>query len=162
MTTYEIDITVNDDNWINNIPNIRELTEGVIKACLSKIINNIETIEISVVLADNDFVKNLNRTYRNKDKPTNVLSFPITESNDLKEQQIFVSLGDIVIAFETINSEALEQNKTVKDHFTHMLIHGCLHLIHYDHLTKNEAQEMESLEIDILKTMGIKNPYEIL
>ncbi len=162
MTTYEIDITVNDDNWINNIPNIRELTEDVIKICLSKIIDNIETIEISVVLADNDFVKNLNKTYRNKDKPTNVLSFPITESNDLKEQQIFVSLGDIVIAFETINSEALEQNKTVKDHFTHMLIHGCLHLIHYDHLTKNEAQEMESLEIDILKTMGIKNPYEIL
>ena len=70
-------------------------------------------------------------------------------------------LGDIIIALETIQREANEQNKSFDNHFTHMLVHGCLHLMGFDHITDDEAEEMETLEVQILKQLNIKNPYEI-
>ncbi len=162
MAIYEIDITINDDRWISDIQDIENITKNIIKTSISKIINNSGMTEVSVVLADNNFIKGLNKTYRGKDNPTNVLSFPLTEKNEITTKQEFLSLGDIIIAYETIKSEAQAQNKSFQDHFTHMLVHGCLHLMHYDHITEGDAQEMETLEINILKTMNIKNPYEIL
>lgn len=117
-------------------------------------------IEISIVLADDAFVQDLNKRYRHKDKPTNVLSFPQTEIEDLDASQPFLSLGDIIIAYETIVREAGEQGKPLADHFRHMLVHGCLHLLHFDHIEEDEAQAMESLEIAILGSFGVKNPYQ--
>jgi probable rRNA maturation factor len=109
-----------------------------------------ETIELSLVLCDNSFIQNLNKQYRGKDKPTNVLSFPQNEPQ---------MLGDIIIAYETILTEAAAQDKTLRDHFTHMLVHGFLHLCGHDHEEDSEAVEMEALEVEILQSLNIKNPY---
>ena len=92
----------------------------------------------------------MNKNYRHQDKPTNVLSFPQTSEDMLDITQPFISLGDIIIAYETMKKEAEDQGKTFADHYSHMLVHGCLHLLHYDHQTDAQAQEMESLEIKIL------------
>lgn len=107
--------------------------------------------EISFVLASDAFVKKLNRDYRGKDNATNVLSFPQDEPE---------VLGDVVLAYQTIAREAAAQNKTFKNHLTHLIIHGILHLIGYDHETEKDAKKMESLEIRILKKFGVENPYE--
>ena len=162
MTHFDIDISLNHENWRNSLENIEDYTVAVIKNILEHLLKSTEQIEISIVLADNSFIQELNKTYRQKDKATNVLSFPQTDPQEQLDDLPFISLGDIIIAFETIESEAKEQNKTLKNHYTHMLVHSCLHLLHYDHETDDEAEQMETLEIQILGNLGIKNPYQEL
>ncbi len=119
-------------------------------------------VEISVVLGNDEMIQTLNLQYRKKDAPTNVLSFATMDAEDwavdLNTDAPF-SLGDIMMGFETIESEAQEQTKTLRDHYTHLLIHGTLHLLGYDHEEEEEALIMEGLEIKILNLLGIKNPY---
>lgn len=105
--------------------------------------------EVAVVLASDAFVRQLNHQYRGKDKPTNVLSFPGDGE----------SLGDIVLARQTVAKEAKAQGKTFKAHATHLLVHGMLHLSGHDHARGKEAAAMEALEIRILKKLGVSNPY---
>ena len=105
---------------------------------------------ISILLTNNAHIQHLNKEFRGKDKPTNVLSFPADEDD---------YLGDIAIAYETICAEAIEQDKKFDHHLIHMVIHGLLHLKGYDHEDDLEAEEMEALEIKILADMGIENPY---
>ena len=107
--------------------------------------------ELSLVLSDDAQVRELNRDYRQKDKATNVLSFP--QSGPL--------LGDIVLARETIAREAAEKQVTFEAHLTHLIIHGWLHLQGFDHQTERAASEMESIEIAALATLGIDNPYQV-
>ncbi|MCK5374200.1 MAG: rRNA maturation RNase YbeY [Alphaproteobacteria bacterium] len=160
-TNINIDITFQDNRWTDGISNIDAYINDVISKALEDRLPGINAAEISIVLADDAFIHDLNKTYRGKDKPTNVLSFPMTDSEELKNPVApFCVLGDIIIAFETIKRESEEQEKKPKDHFTHMLVHGCLHLLHYNHQNDKDAEEMETFEIEILKRMGIKNPYE--
>ncbi len=100
----------------------------------------------------------LNKQYRGKDKPTNVLSFPL----DMPEDIGMYMLGDLVICAPVVEREAQEQYKSNKAHWAHMVIHGMLHLQGYDHITDNEANEMESLEIQLLQQLGYANPYETI
>jgi probable rRNA maturation factor len=126
-----------------------------------KCIQQPEAIEVSIVLADDGFVQDLNKRYRDKDNPTNVLSFPQTEEDSLLVSPApFLSLGDIILAYETVEKEASQQAKSFEEHLRHLIVHSCLHLLHYDHIEEQEAEEMESIEILVLKGMGIKNPYE--
>jgi probable rRNA maturation factor len=115
-------------------------------------------IEISVRLVDREESQTLNRHYRQKDKPTNVLSFP----SDLPPDLPFRHLGDIVICAPVIRDEAREQGKPVDDHWAHMLVHGALHLLGYDHIEDSEAAEMEEREVAILAQLGIADPYQTL
>lgn len=115
-----------------------------------------KTVEISIVLADDNFVQNLNKTYRGKNKPTNVLSFPQDPEPGAGE----INLGDVVLAYQTVKKEAQSQGKSFMDHASHLLVHGILHLLGHDHENDEEAKEMESLEIKILEKLGIKNPYQ--
>jgi probable rRNA maturation factor len=119
--------------------------------------------EISVLLTDDAYTRELNETYRKQAKPTNVLSFPSLTPEELKtlppKSNQAIILGDIVLSFETVLKEAEAQNKRFLDHVLHLLVHGTLHLIGYDHETDDEAEEMESLEAQILQSMGIPNPY---
>lgn len=116
-------------------------------------------LEVSLVLANDDLVRTLNHTYRGKDSPTNVLSFPLLAPDDPIPPEGPVALGDIVLSFETLRSESDVMLKRFQDHMTHLLVHGTLHLLGYDHEDDADADEMEELEIAILGGMGLKNPY---
>lgn len=111
--------------------------------------------ELCVRLVEKEEIRMLNMTYRHKDKPTNVLSFPI----DLPDEVAIPLLGDIVICPAIVMEEAQAQHKPYEHHFAHMLVHGCLHLLGYDHETQEQADLMEPLEIKILATINIPNPY---
>lgn len=114
--------------------------------------------EINIRFTDNEEIQQLNRDFRQKDRPTNVLSFPF-EVPDFLEAEIFI-LGDIIIAMPVIVTEAEEQQKAINDHLAHMVVHGTLHLLGFDHIDEEEAEEMEALEIAILAKLGIDNPYQ--
>lgn len=122
-----------------------------------------EEAEVCVVLADDPFVKELNRTWRGKDKPTNVLSFPIGAMPAAAGPEPVRTplLGDIVLALETIAREAGEQGKSFPDHLAHLVVHGVLHLLGYDHEDNADADEMEALERDILEDLDIADPYAV-
>lgn len=111
--------------------------------------------EISLRLVDISEMTTLNETWRNKQGPTNVLSFPSDLPPDLK----LPLLGDIVICGAVVHEEASQQGKTLTAHWAHMTVHGTLHLLGYDHIDEIEAQAMETLETNILATLGFPNPY---
>lgn len=117
-------------------------------------------VEVCLRIVDKQEMQSLNHTYRKKDKPTNVLSFPSEIPETLFTTQELHYLGDIILCADIINEEALEQNKTQKAHWAHMVLHGLLHLQGYDHLTDEEALIMETLEIKLLKKLKLANPYE--
>lgn len=116
--------------------------------------------EIGIACVDNDESHKLNLEYRQKDKPTNVLSFPSDVPEEVLAMLDALPIGDLVICIPVVLKEAIDQNKTPIEHFTHMLVHGTLHLMGYDHETSDEdAEEMEALEIEILAKLGFENPY---
>jgi probable rRNA maturation factor len=117
-----------------------------------------DDVEISILLADDETVRDLNAQWRGKDKPTNVLSFPAASPDLLHEAR---TLGDVVLACETVFAEAMRENKTPADHLTHLVVHGVLHLLGHDHETEDEAEEMEALERAVLATLGVADPYAI-
>ncbi|MBT3195744.1 MAG: rRNA maturation RNase YbeY [Candidatus Ruthia sp.] len=112
--------------------------------------------ELLIRIVDKAEIQDLNKTYRDKDQPTNVLSFP----SDLPIEIDEAILGDVVICTDVVADEARAQNKTFDHHLIHMAIHGTLHLLGYDHIDEKEALIMEGLEIKILEKIEIANPYE--
>ena len=111
---------------------------------------------ISLRIVDEDEITELNKNYRQIDKPTNVLSFPY----DALPGVDINLLGDVAVCASVVKSEATQQSKTLEQHWAHIIIHGVLHLLGYDHIEDKQAEEMEALEISILKGMGFANPYE--
>jgi probable rRNA maturation factor len=123
--------------------------------------------EINIILTDDSNVKTLNKNYRGKNKPTNVLSFPQINLQkfrrtelDMFPRQQAIPLGDIVLAFQTIRAECLAQDKSLENHVIHLVVHGTLHLLGYDHMRAGEAKAMEKLECDILAILGYPDPYD--
>jgi len=152
--TPVIDLAIEAAGW-TALEGPSRLAEDAIGAAIAQSgVRLAEGAEVSIVLCDDAFIAELNRKWRGVDKPTNVLSFP--SGGDPGRTPI---LGDIVIAFETTEKEALEAGKPLRDHVAHLLAHGFLHLIGYDHIDDAEAQEMEALERDILARLGIDDPY---
>lgn len=119
-----------------------------------------QAVEITVRLVDAGESQTLNREYRDKDKPTNVLSFPSDLPDFLREQLDELPLGDLVICVPVVAAEAVEQGKAERDHWAHLTVHGVLHLLGYDHIEDDEAEVMEGKEITALHDLGIANPYE--
>ncbi|RVT40988.1 rRNA maturation RNase YbeY [Sphingobium algorifonticola] len=121
------------------------------------------TYEIAVKLTDDDEVQSLNQAYRGKDKPTNVLSFPMVQQDLLEATANTddgeVLLGDIVLASGVVAAEAAEKGVSIADHATHLIVHGTLHLLGYDHMNPVDAEAMEALEIRALASMGLPDPY---
>lgn len=164
--TPQIDVIINWTDWTELDFDATALAEQIValayhEADRPAVLEN-RAVEISVVLSGNDEVQALNRDFRGKDKPTNVLSFATLDDEDALEslpEGESVPLGDIIIAYQVLENEAREANLTFRDHFTHLLVHGTLHILGYDHEEDAEAETMESLEIQILAGLGIKNPY---
>jgi probable rRNA maturation factor len=153
--TVEID---NDcpDQWT---PDLRfcENCLGLAQATAQKT----DTLTVSLRFVSRSESKDLNSTYRNKQAPTNVLSFPADLPMELLESLDSEPIGDIVICPGVVEAEADQQHKPLQDHWSHMLIHGFFHLLGYDHESEADAEKMEALEIKCLKKLGISNPYLI-
>lgn len=113
--------------------------------------------ELTVRVVDNDESRTLNHTWRGKDKPTNVLSFPFEAPEGIP----LALLGDMVICAPLVAQEAQEQDKTGQAHWAHLVVHGTLHLLGFDHIEDDEAAEMEALEVQILAQLGFADPYDI-
>jgi probable rRNA maturation factor len=113
--------------------------------------------ELSVVFADDATVRRLNRDWRGKDKPTNVLSFPADASGTPRDAPVL--LGDVVIALETVAAEARAARKPLMDHVAHLVTHGVLHLLGHDHVRAAAARRMEAIEVESLARLGVPDPY---
>lgn len=116
-----------------------------------------KAVELTIRIVGIDEMTALNATYRHKKGPTNVLSFPFEQPQDVKMSTPL--LGDIVVCAQVVASEAAEQGKTTEAHWAHLVVHGCLHLLGMDHCNQTDAQQMEGREITTLKILGFKNPY---
>ena len=119
-----------------------------------------EANEVAIRIVDAEESQTLNRDYRNIDKPTNVLSFEFEQPPGLVDLgEALPYLGDLVICAEVVEQEATQQNKTLEAHWAHMIVHGTLHLQGYDHIEDDDAEEMESLEKEIMQGFGFADPY---
>lgn len=144
------DIAILSDLW-ERLPEAESVVRRAVAAVAARPdIAVPDEAELSLALSDDATVQGLNRDYRAKDKPTNVLSFPAPHGP---------LLGDVIIAFETLTREAAEEQLTPADHLAHLTIHGLLHLLGYDHETEAEALRMEALETSILAGLGIRDPH---
>ena len=158
------DVAVQDPSWNKKIPNLKILVEETVTAIFGNPFVREkapggEILEISICFADDSFVGDLNKGYCGIDAATNVLSFPAHSAKGAPPSGKEVLLGDVVLASGVISNEAERQKKALKAHVTHLLVHGVLHLLGFDHKNKSRMEEMEALEIQILKQMNISNPY---
>lgn len=149
---YSINIQLIADKKL--VPRRALLRKWATKALSRKI----DSAEITIRVVDGEEMSELNSTYRQKTGLTNVLSFPFTTPDEVKLD--IPLLGDIVVCAEVVNREASEQFKPAEAHWAHMIIHGVFHLLGYDHETDRDAEIMESLETEIMQSLGYPNPYE--
>jgi probable rRNA maturation factor len=152
--SVNVDILVNADAW-EALPDLEGLADRVVRETHAQSDATLaEECELCITFCDDEEIRALNAEWRGQDKPTNVLSFPTPGA--LAQKPL---LGDIVIAFETVAREAREQDKSLADHTAHMIIHGFLHLIGYDHETSDEAEVMEALERRAAQALGMNDPF---
>ncbi len=156
LTGVDIEISVLSSDWSEALPGFEEICRQAADAALAAGDLEADAAELSLVLGDDHLLRQLNRDWRGIDKPTNVLSFP---SGDTPPPGAPLLLGDVILAFETMKGEAAAQDKTLGDHLSHLVIHGVLHLLGFDHEEAAEAEAMEALETRILSGLGIADPY---
>jgi probable rRNA maturation factor len=144
---------------------VRDAIEAAVaESAFPQLATSERPVEISVLLTDDDQVRRLNAQWRDKDSLTNVLSFPMVDPGDLRQATIAgpeLLLGDIILARGTCESEAANKGVSVENHASHLLVHGTLHLLGYDHHDDAAATDMEKREIRALERLGIPNPYEV-
>ena len=135
-----------DAAWRRTLPQVERIVRRAVRAAVGR-----RRSAVAVALADDQAVRKLNAVHRGKDKPTNVLSYPSAERG---------FLGDVVLARQTVQREARSQRKRLADHVAHLVVHGTLHLLGYDHETgEDDAERMEALERRILSRLGVSDPY---
>ena len=164
-----IEIALDADEEWDSSRSWEDLARGAAEAAIAESIfaelaTRSQAAEISVRLTGNEQVQALNAQWRGKDQPTNVLSFPMLGEQDLQVANVAAQellLGDIVLAHGVCETEARDKGISVEQHATHLLVHGTLHLLGYDHHEDQEAQDMEAREIKALRRLGIANPYEV-
>ena len=152
-----IDVVERAAVWRRTLPDAPEICRTAAAAALARGAAGVAGAELSIVLADDALIAKLNRTYRGIAKPTNVLSFASAEP--ARRRAPLRLLGDVVVAHGTIAREARAQGKTLADHLTHLVVHGVLHLLGFDHERAAEARRMETLEVAILGGLGVADPY---
>ena len=157
-----------DEEWDSSKrwePLVRKAAEAAIaESAFPDLVESDRAIEMSVTLTGDDEVQALNAKWRGKDKPTNVLSFPMLDRSHLFVANVAepeLLLGDIVVARGVCEAEAAEKGVSLEEHATHLLVHGTLHLLGYDHHDDAEAADMEAREVRALHRLGIANPYEV-
>ncbi|OCG02307.1 rRNA maturation RNase YbeY [Gilliamella sp. wkB112] len=147
----DLQIATSDHENLPTEPQIMQWLEVILPQFMDK-------AEITIRIVDAAESQQLNNTYRHKDKPTNVLSFPFESPIEIEVPL----LGDLIICKQIVEAEAKEQQKPLTSHWAHMIVHGCLHLLGYDHILDEEAEEMENIEIDIMQQLGFADPYQAI
>ena len=153
----EVEVCVEAEGW-RRLDDAEELVRGAVMAALHAAGSG--PVEVAVLLADDAAVRDLNRAFRGKDVPTNVLSFPAAPVPGGRPDA--APLGDVALAFETVAAEAAAEGKTLADHVVHLVVHGTLHLLGHDHDAAADAEAMEALEVEILAGLGIADPYRAM
>jgi probable rRNA maturation factor len=146
-----IDVEIDDPAWTTAAPKAAELTEQAAIATLKAALSAVEG-DLVILLTDDATVQRLNRDFRGKDQPTNVLSFPAAPNSQ-------DHLGDVALAYGVCAAEAVAQGIPLADHLAHLTAHGVLHLLGYDHQIDSEAEAMEALEAKVLAGLGVADPY---
>lgn len=154
--SLDIDILIEDERW-DEVTGLEDLTRKAVSMAASVAGAELGNMELCILFTDDDEIRKLNAEFRDKDKPTNVLSFPSGETQ--LPDGAPVMLGDIVLASGVVFREAEEQGKPLANHVLHLIVHGMLHLLGYDHEQDDEAEIMEALEIEALARLGLPNPY---
>jgi probable rRNA maturation factor len=153
-----VDVLIESEAW-RVLPEAEDVVRRAIAvAAASEIAAHDRKTQLAVLLCDDQTIEGLNARWRGQERPTNVLSFPAPPPRGSAPVGK-IPLGDIAVAYETLAREAGEQGKAVSDHLSHLIVHGFLHLLGYDHHVEGEAEQMEQLERDILARIGIANPY---
>ena len=163
-----IDVAISSEGWpaggLDALAD-KSVKHTVAATVHAELITTLVPIEISIRLTTDTEVHNLNRQYRHQDKPTNVLSFPMVQPDLIdtisNTDDGEVLLGDIVLAYETCAREAQDRGVSLEDHATHLIVHGVLHLLGYDHMTDADAVAMEAIEQSVMATLGLHDPYPI-
>ena len=158
-----------DEDWDSSRPwqdlVCKAAEAAIAESAFPELAEHERPVEISVTLTGDEQVRELNAEWRGKDKPTNVLSFPMADELDLTRANVDgpeLLLGDIILARGVCAAEAAEKGVSFEDHATHLLVHGTLHLLGYDHHNDSEAADMEQREVRALERLGIANPYEVI
>jgi probable rRNA maturation factor len=167
----QVDVALKSKKWLEE----KNIENFIVKTCktlipltdLKKILSKNFSLELTVLLVSDRQIKKINSQFRGQNKPTNVLSFPSLDENLIRKSGLkkavgscdYLLLGDVIISYETVKKESLAQKKKFHDHLSHLILHSILHLIGYDHQEEKMATKMESLEIKILKKLGLPNPY---
>jgi probable rRNA maturation factor len=159
-----IDIASACIGWERRCPDVRRLARKTAQAALHDgiaptALTSPARVEVGITLTDNAGQQQLNFKYRGEPAPTNVLAFPAWDPDAPVPYGAPLLLGDIVLAFETVEREAVDQGKTFVDHFRHLVVHGVLHLLGWEHQSEAAAAEMEALETSILAKLGVPDPY---
>jgi probable rRNA maturation factor len=155
-----IELSAPSPRWRRALPAARRLCAEAAAAALAGAGTALpRPAELGIVLGDDALLRRLNRAWRGEDKPTNVLSFPA--QGEVRPAGAPVLLGDVVLAFETVSAEARAQGKPLADHLRHLVVHGVLHLLGFDHARAIEARRMEALERTVLAGLGVADPYRV-
>jgi probable rRNA maturation factor len=160
-SSHTIEVTVEAEAWRTIVADPEQLCRRAVAAVLAREVAAAAGAEVSVLLAGDRRVRKLNRSYRGKDSATNVLSFPARDAAAPPGLGQPLLLGDIVVAFETARREADGEGKPLAAHLTHLLVHGTLHLLGYDHEEEGEAERMEAREVELLAGLGVADPYRV-
>jgi probable rRNA maturation factor len=161
VTAPRLALEIEDPRWLPALPNVAELIEKAVGLALADIEHDSRTIEVGVRLVDDGTIQALNRDWRGRDKPTNVLSFPMGDPGPVTDPDFPWLIGDIVMSFDTVLAESVRDGKALDHHVVHLAIHATLHLIGHDHEDEAEATAMEAAEVKLLAGLGIPDPYAV-
>lgn len=169
MNNVKINLSIEDERWTAAIADVAAVVENVKDAVINRVSGEVDFLlpdrqfSLNLCLSNDEEVHRLNKEFRKMDKPTNVLSFASVDDEAFDEMLASgaeVELGDVIVAFETMEREAKETDVSFCEHFCHLWAHGMLHILGYDHIEPEDRAEMEQREIDILEKLKIANPYQ--
>ena len=169
MNNVKINLSIEDERWTAAIADVAAVVEKVKDAVINRVSGEVNFLlpdrqfSLNLCLSNDEEVHRLNKEFRKMDKPTNVLSFASVDDEAFDEMLASgaeVELGDVIVAFETMEREAKETDVSFCEHFCHLWAHGMLHILGYDHIEPEDRAEMEQREIDILEKLKIANPYQ--
>lgn len=167
MTDTTINIDIAETGWLEELPDIEKLSADIFSKVIAELnpewLQGKKEVICNLALSNDEEIRQLNSEFRQMDKPTNVLSFANMDDEEFEsylKRNNEIELGDIIVSLQTMLIQSKEEEISLHDHYCHILIHGILHLLGYDHIEEEEAKEMEGEEIRLLQLFEIANPYE--